>query len=366
MRVGLVISGSLDTVTGGYIYDRKLVEHIQRRGHSVSVVQLPCYNYPSRLGSSFRTSLADKLLHLPIDILLQDELDHPVLFLINRRLKTHLGCPIVSIVHHLRCCEARPSWQNRLYRQVEGRYLKSVDGFIFNSQTTRRTVEDLIGEGHPGVVAYPCGNQPASSITEAELQKKAKQVGPLRVIFIGNVVRRKGLHVLLEALSRMSEDACKLSIVGDLSMDRPYVKAIRRQIKKNRLNGRVVMLGHVSDADLADRLRENHVLAVPSSYEGFGMVYLEGMGFGLPAIGTISGGAVEIIAHGRNGFLIQTSDSGALAGYLSELSQDRRRLLEMSLNARQSYELHPTWENTGEEALAFLQNLVSDYKEGLP
>ena len=69
---------------------------------------------------------------------------------------------MVAIVHHLRCSEARPAWQNRLYRLVERRYLASVQGFIFNSRATQKTVEDLVGQGRPSVLAYPGADRFAS------------------------------------------------------------------------------------------------------------------------------------------------------------------------------------------------------------
>jgi len=57
--------------------------------------------------------------------------------------------------------------------------------------------------------------------------------------------------------------------------------------------------GFLADDRLQEKLAQAHVLVLPSSYEGFGMVYLEGMAFGLPAIGTTAGAACEIIRRGK-------------------------------------------------------------------
>ncbi len=109
-------------------------------------------------------------------------------------------------------------------------------------------------------------------------------------------------------------------------MDRSYVRTIRDQIRENNLNEKVSILGPVTDSELVVRLKENHVLVVPSYYEGFGIAYLEGMGFGLPAIGTTAGAANEIITHGQDGFLIPAGDSVALSQYLRELSREPRQV----------------------------------------
>jgi glycosyltransferase involved in cell wall biosynthesis len=82
---------------------------------------------------------------------------------------------------------------------------------------------------------------------------------------------------------------------------------------------------------------------VPSDYEGFGIVYLEGMSFGLPAIATTSGAAREIITDGANGFLVPPNDSTTLANRIQELCQDRARLARLSIAARARFLAHPGW-----------------------
>jgi glycosyltransferase involved in cell wall biosynthesis len=93
---------------------------------------------------------------------------------------------------------------------------------------------------------------------------------------------------------------------------------------------------------------------VPSSYEGFGIVYLEGMGFGLPAIGTTAGAASEIIEHRKTGFLIEPDDSKSLAEHLKSLMEDRAALARLSLNARARYLHQPSWMVTASKIREFL------------
>jgi glycosyltransferase involved in cell wall biosynthesis len=125
-----------------------------------------------------------------------------------------------------------------------------------------------------------------------------------------------------------------------------------------RLSRRVEALGSISDAELSKQLRRHHLLVMPSSYEGFGIAYLEAMGFGLPVIGTQHGGAREIISSGENGYLIAPEDSDSLTTHIRALHQDRHRLLAMSLAARLRYQAHPTWEQSGERIRSFITGLT--------
>jgi glycosyltransferase involved in cell wall biosynthesis len=355
VRVGLVIYGSLETISGGYIYDRMLVDHLSRHGAQVEVIALPWRNYARRLGDNLSRSLWRRLRHAALDVLLQDELNHPSLFWLNRRLQQHIRYPRLAIVHHLRCNEARPAWQNLIYRWVEQRYLATVDGFIFNSQTTRVAVEGLLGGPRPAIVGYPGGDRLRISTTPAQIVSRARQPGPLRVLFVGNLIQRKGLHTLLEGLAHLPGDGWRLDVVGSLETDARYTHAIRRQIKDSGLSRQVTLCGSLSDADLIARLMQSHVLAVPSSYEGFGIVYLEGMGAGLPAIASTAGAAHEIITHGQDGFLVPPGEPANLARYVWRLVQDRECLVHMSLAAQRRYLAQPTWADSTAHMARFLE-----------
>ncbi len=114
----------------------------------------------------------------------------------------------------------------------------------------------------------------------------------------------------------------------------------------------------VSDRELAEKFSQSHLLAVPSSYEGFGIVYVEAMGFGVPSIASTAGGAAEIVDHARNGYLVSPGDVGALAKHVYELSRDRGLLERMSLAAHDSCSRRPTWAECARRIREFLESLV--------
>ena len=353
MRVGLVIYGPLSTMSGGFMYDRKIAEHLRASGDEVELISLPWDSYPRLLTHNFSKGLQRKISGLGLDVLLQDELNHPSLFRLNRYLP---GIPKVSVVHHLRYKESHPKWVLPVYRWVETRYLETVNAFIFNSRTTRRDVAEALGDMKGHVVAYPGGDRLKPDMTPQKVIERALESGPLRLLFIGNLIPRKGLHTLVEALA-ISGPGWQLDVVG-ADADRAYGSRVRRMVSKKGLAERITFRGQLDDESLATLLEESHVLAVPSSYEGFGIVYMEGMGFGLPALATTSGAASETIQHDVNGFLVVRDDVSGLAQHIMRLVRDRALLAEMGQAALTTYEDHPTWKQSAETVRQFLLEIA--------
>jgi glycosyltransferase involved in cell wall biosynthesis len=372
MKIGFIIYGSLDTLSGGYMYDRQLVDYLRAQGDTVEIISLPWRNYAAHLTDNFHDVIASRRrLSSPVgtyrnqavkqsptrgkfDILIQDELNHPSLIAANRKPHPY---PIISLVHHLRCSELRPKWQNALYRIVEQKYLQSVDGFIFNSQTTKGVVNGLMDHRKPSVVAYPPTDRFGEPVSEEEIKERSKRK-ELRILFLGNVIERKGLHTLLQALIRLPPSVFRLDIVGSLTTEPAYAKQMQDFVTANGPSSTVQFYGSLNHQPLIEKFCNAHVLIVPSSYEGFGIVYLEGMCFGLPAIGTTAGAAGEVIENGVTGFLIQPGDASSLASRLEVLNEKRGLLVQMSLAARRRYLAQPKWGQTAGQIREFLRSFL--------
>lgn len=353
MHVGLVIYGDLENTSGGFLYDRELVEYLREQGDDVDVISLPWRTYRYQLWDNLSPDVYRRLRG-EYDVLLQDELCHPSLLLANRRLDR--DSPIVSIVHSAKTAETRSSRWNWFFREIERQYLTTVDGVVSNSRATAEIVERLVDA--PTVVVPPGRGHRSPGVTAEAIAARSRET-PVRIVFVGNLIPRKGVHTLIDGLARLPIGAWQLTIVGSLESNRSYVARLRQLIERLGLEEAVTLTGRLSDGKLTDCLRRNHLLAVPSTYEAFGIVYLEGMGFGLPALATTAGGADEIIADGENGFLVPPNDPQAIAESLESVLCDRERLREMSFTARETYESHHSWSETGSRIRDFLQQFAA-------
>jgi glycosyltransferase involved in cell wall biosynthesis len=363
MRIGFLVCGSPELVSGGFLYDRMLVRELAALGTDVDVdvVWLPWRRYVR--------ALADNLAPLPgpragtgrWDLVVEDELAHPSLVLRNARLRA-AGIPIVALVHNLRC---RPPHARlrALEAAVERRYLRSVDGVLAVCASTLDDVRAALGAAGKDrqvdtAVAHAGRDHVAPGVDDAFIAARAAGAGPLRVLFLAAVAPHKGLHRLLAAAARLPGSSFTIDVVGSLSADAPYVRRIRRMIRRLGLAARVQLHGEQRGEPLAAALRGAHVLALPSDREAYPLAVLEGLGFGLPALVTARGGAAEMMTHGRHGLLLDPDDSDAWTAALAHLAADRAALAAMGQAARARFHEHGTWRDTALAAQRLFETVL--------
>lgn len=148
------------------------------------------------------------------------------------------------------------------------------------------------------------------------------------ILFVGRIVPAKGLHVLISALPEVRG---RLIVCGD--------GWARNQCEENarRLNvdSRVEFLGWVREKRLASLFACATVVAVPSVWpEPFGLVGVEAMAYGVPAVGSATGGIPEWLTDGENGRLVPPGDPQGLARALNDILGDSTVRARFSSAAR--------------------------------
>ena len=136
------------------------------------------------------------------------------------------------------------------------------------------------------------------------------------ILFVGTYRRRKRGRLLMEIFQREILPAVPSAELWMVSSDAPAAPS-------------VVQLGYLSDQDLADRYRRAWVFCLPSTYEGFGVPYIEAMASGTAVVASPNPGAIEVLAAGDYGVVVQDDRLGsALISILTD--HDRRVALEAS------------------------------------
>jgi glycosyltransferase involved in cell wall biosynthesis len=204
--------------------------------------------------------------------------------------------------------------------------VRRADAAIAASSFVARGLEDA-GVPHERIHVVPYGADFTPRLApdvEPARRRGGGQRAPLRLLWVGDLVFRKGCHDLLEVLRHFDPSEVTLTMVCRRIPDRDFLPA---------LPPNVTIRGIVSDAELAALYRSHDMFAMPSLVEGFGLVYLEAMGMGLPVLSTYNTGCPDVMESGREGVLVKAGDRTALAKALSALISDGAALDEMAENA---------------------------------
>jgi len=154
------------------------------------------------------------------------------------------------------------------------------------------------------------------------------------IAYLGRIVRRKGLHVLLNALSivkhRLSE--FKANIAGP--QDTNYLETLKVLVKRLDLEDNVSLMGIVKEEEKYELIKSHKIFVLPSLKEYTPGVLLEAQALGVPVVATRVGAVPEMMINGETGFLVKPGDELELAKAIEMLIRNEELRKSFSLNAR--------------------------------
>jgi len=178
--------------------------------------------------------------------------------------------------------------------------------------------------------------------TAREAARKNKRGESALVLYTGRFVDRKGIRELLSAIPQVLERAPTTRFVlvggygGGAEIERCWLADELRPFQSQ-----VHFTGWLAPREVAAWYCAADILVVPSWYEPFGMVILEGMLYGLPIAASAVGGPKEILEHGRTGLLFPAKDVGALADAILRLVINPD--LRQQVGAKAAEEVRRNW-----------------------
>ncbi len=167
--------------------------------------------------------------------------------------------------------------------------------------------------GFPQKYAYPFGYFLKSFDAVPQVTPPA----PLKLIYIGQLIPRKGIDLLIEAVSNlmMTYPDFSLTLVGDGANRAQY------EAQAKPLGNRVQFLGVMPADQVRAYLSGFHALILPSRHDGWGVVINEALSLGVPVIISDGCGAVDLIQERQNGFIFTNKDSRALQAAIERFLQ---------------------------------------------
>jgi glycosyltransferase involved in cell wall biosynthesis len=167
----------------------------------------------------------------------------------------------------------------------------------------------------------------------AKLACGTAQTAQSEIIFVGQLVRRKGVDVLLDALRPLLAESAglRLTLIG-VGDQRPALEA---QAAAYGFEDRLTFAGMMAAEQVQSRMAAADLLVLPSRWDGWGMVVNEALAVGVPVIASNACGASDLIRHGINGYIFDSEDTQALRDCLrrfcNQSSEERMSMRRAAL-----------------------------------
>ncbi|HEY1541545.1 MAG TPA: glycosyltransferase family 4 protein [Xanthobacteraceae bacterium] len=337
-RFVFAVPGDLGTPTGGYAYDRRVVAELTLLEWDVQVADIGG-DFP-RPSAAMLAAARAQLLAVPTGVpIVADGLAFGVLPELAAEL--HRDHPLIALVHHPLALETgiTPA-EAEAFRRSERAALAHTDRVIATSPSTaRRLCEDYGVVAARITVALP-GSEPRPPAPR-------RPGNTVRLLAVGSLVRRKGYDVLVAALAQVTDLPWRLTIAGDHTRSPTTTAALDADIHRLGLDGRIALMGAVSDDELEALHAGADLFVLASRFEGYGMAFAAAIAHGLPVIGTTGGAIPETVPAGA-GVLVPPDDVDALAAALRRLIGDAAARERFAAAARDAAARLPTWRQSAE------------------
>lgn len=332
--------------TGGQIYDFRLFEIISDQNVQIDYITNETLNrkqnesalfLPFRMFSKLKSLGKNKILIFNTTLFPY----YIIPFFILRLVYPHVK--LFGIHHHFRFQEQK-GLKRRIYKFLEFVNLKQCEQVI---NPCPYTGDILLKSWKKGRVL---NLENSFEITS----KPFSNHKPYKLLYVGSVYERKGIIYLLQALSTIPAnklDLITLDIVGNMDESSEYVKSLRNFVKNHKLEKQVIFHGRQSEEKLREFYSNAYAFILPSLLEGYGLVIIEAMAYGLPVVAFDNSAMPYTIKNEYNGLLAKNKDIESLRDNILRIIDDRQLHAILSSNAKITSENVHTIEDLNEEVI---------------
>ena len=337
LRLAFGVPGDLATPTGGYGYDRRIIQELRRLGWQVDVVDIgDGFPFPSVAQRTFALAvLSDVPTGCPT------VLDGLAFGALPEAGALRSRAPLIALVHQpLALDPGLDTTQADSFRETERAALASAARVVVTSEATARIVIADYDVPSQRISVVRPGNDPAPPAP-------GSNDGVVRLLSVGSVVPIKGYDLLIAALATLADMPWRLTIAGDRTRNPVAAAQLDADIATYGLGDRVAVLGAVPPEAIIELYLASDVFVLASRFEGYGMALAEAIAHGLPVISTMVGAIPDTVPPGT-GMLVPPNDVAALALALHRLISVRPERQRLAVNARAAATRLPTWQDSAQ------------------
>jgi glycosyltransferase involved in cell wall biosynthesis len=343
----LVVPGRLETLTGGYIYDRRMADELRGRGWSVEITEL-ADGFP-RPTPEMLEEAATEIAAIPAgSIVLVDSLALGAMPDIIEREASRLR--LVALVHLPLAAETGLDRETAAgFEASERRALRAVSLVIVTGLATIALLA-AHGIGRDRIVIVEPGTD------RAPLAGGSSDGGPLRFLSVATLTPRKGHEILLHALAGLPDRNWRLVCAGSLTRHPPTVDRVRATLRRLELESRVSLVGELEGANLEAAYAAADVFVQASLLETYGMAVAEALARGLPIVATTTGAVPQLVGDAA-GLLVRPGSPEALGAALARVVADTALRGRLVAGARRVRDRLRSWKDAAETLSDALERL---------
>jgi len=333
MKLALLVPGPFDTISGGYIYDRRLVEGLSRLGHDIRVVEL-AGRHPLP-DTAAEQAAAEALEAVPEDTrLVIDGLGLPAFAPLVEVLERRRA---VALIHHPTALETGfPETDRAALKERERALFPRMARLVATSPLTARRLAEEFGADPARIGVVEPGTDPAP--------RARGSGGPgVALLSVGALTPRKGHDVLLRALAGLPDLDWHLTIAGG-PRDPVHAQGLHALAEELGIVQRVTFAGEPDAAALDALYDRADIFALATYWEGYGMAAAEALARGLP-LAITAGGAVAELVPVEAGIVSPPGDVISFTKALRRLIFDTEMRQEMAQAAWEAGQRLPRWED---------------------
>jgi len=260
----------------------------------------------------------------------------------------------IFIIHHHYKFEMMEGLQKTIFRFFELNFLKMASSIIIPSPYILNETKRYLPSSKISYLEIAFEDH---SNTKDNLVKKGQ------LLFVGNIEDRKGLHLLIDALHELKLETNDFLVnVAGAVIDLKYYEYLLRKIKEYGLEGNIVFHGRVTNEEKLGYLKTADAFVFPSLHEGYGMVIIEAMCFGVPVIAFNNSAIPYTVKDGYNGLLAANKDTHDLKQKLSDLLNNSTLRDRLSKGAFETFSKSRRLPLLIEEMKTFIKDLTLNYK----
>jgi glycosyltransferase involved in cell wall biosynthesis len=353
LSVSLVTLGDPGTMTGGYLYHRRIADLAPDSDARVRFVSFPTWPFP--LPAMARLAILRAVTRSRADVLLLDSIAAAFLgpWLWRRRSPV----PVVGLLHQPPGGIDHGRIRTRLQAALDRRAYRPAARLLVASAAL---ADEMRGDGVPEEMlrVIPPGRDVATDVVPPPRDLRASRKAA--VLSVGNWVARKGVLDLLDVVAALPPDSVTLHLVGDTEIEPAYAARVWDRLAAADLACRVVVHGRRSTNEVAGFYQAADVFALTSLREPYGTVYGEAMAAGLPVVGWDAGNLPHLARDGVEGRVVPLGNRGALTAALGALAADEALRRRLGAAAQRRAATFPTWEETARLLFAELRATVRE------